>query len=119
MAKSVVALTTVAKKEDAELIAKHIVEKRLAACVTILSGATSFYHWKGKLCREEEYLLVFKTIDLKIASLEKEIASIHPYELPEFIVLTVTRGSRRYLEWIQSSVGGRFHKATESKTSRL
>jgi periplasmic divalent cation tolerance protein len=102
--KAVVCLTTVAKKRDAERIARRLVEKRLAACVNIVAGLTSHYRWRGKVCRDSEFLLVIKTLASKMKDLEREISKIHPYALPEFVVLALKGGSSRYLAWIVESV---------------
>jgi len=98
--KAVVCLTTVAKKRDAEKIAAHLVERRLAACVQIVPGLTSHYRWKGKVRRDREFLLVMKTKASKTKVLEMEMAKVHPYELPEFVVWPLKAGSARYLAWI-------------------
>src|SRR5262245_45784511 len=100
MAKCVVCLTTAGKRKDAERIARHLVAGKFAACVNVIPGLVSHYRWKGKVCRDAEFLLVMKTTASKAKRLEKEIRSIHPYELPEFVVLPITGGSPRYLKWI-------------------
>ncbi|MBI4196221.1 MAG: divalent-cation tolerance protein CutA, partial [Deltaproteobacteria bacterium] len=64
----------------------------------------SFYHWKGKLCRDRESLLVIKTTSAKVKKLERLLHQIHPYDLPEFVVLSMRGGSQRYLDWIRKSV---------------
>lgn len=104
MARAVVCLTTVGSRRDAMRLARELVRKKLAACVNVISGAVSFYHWKGKLCRDPEILLVIKTTSAKVSALERELTRLHPYDLPEFVVLPVTRGSRRYLSWLARSV---------------
>lgn len=104
MSKYVVCLTTVSKIKDAERIARVLLQKRLAACVTVVSGGLSFYRWKGKTCRDREFVLIMKTVSSKAEALERELGRIHPYELPEFVVLPVAGGSRRYLKWIRSEV---------------
>ncbi|HEX5038403.1 MAG TPA: divalent-cation tolerance protein CutA [bacterium] len=101
--KCAVCLTTVAKRRDAERIAAHLVKRRLAACVQIVPGLTSHYRWKGKVCRDAEFLLVMKTKSSKTKILEREVAKIHPYELPEFVVLPLKAGSAAYLAWIKEN----------------
>jgi periplasmic divalent cation tolerance protein len=100
----VVCLTTVATKRQAEKIARGLLEKRLVACINIIPGALSFYHWNKKLCRDSELILILKTTRSKVSALEKELHRLHPYELPEWIVLPTTGGSRRYLKWLRSEV---------------
>jgi periplasmic divalent cation tolerance protein len=100
MPNCVVCLTTVAKRKDAEKIARHLVERRFVACVNVVPGLVSHYRWKGKVCRDAEFLLMMKTTGAKAKRLEKELTKIHPYELPEFVVLPFKKGSPRYLAWI-------------------
>lgn len=102
----VVCLTTAASKRDAEKIARHLVEKKFAACVNV-SPVLSFYTWKKKLCRTSEVLLVIKTASSRARLLEVELQKIHPYELPEFVVLPIAGGSRKYFQWITGSVAKR------------
>src|SRR5260370_8010013 len=86
-------------------IARHVVSKRLAACVNIvLSPAESFYTWKGKLEKAREHLLVMKTPAKHLAALEKEVRRLHGYDVPEFIALTITEGSAEYLSWLTNNI---------------
>lgn len=93
------ALTT-CRKEDAERIAQCLVEKRLCACVNIILKMVSIYHWKGQIEREDEALLLMKTVESKKEDLLSALKEIHPYEVPEFIVLPIKWGSQDYLDWI-------------------
>jgi periplasmic divalent cation tolerance protein len=65
---------------------------------------SSHYTWKGKLELAREYLLVMKTTVKRLPQLEKEVKRLHSYEVPEFIALAITDGSRAYLSWLQQSV---------------
>ncbi len=86
-------------------IARRVVSKRLAACVNIvLSPAESFYTWKGKLERAREYLVVMKTAAKCLVNLEKEVKRLHSYDVPEFIALPITGGSKEYLSWLDDCV---------------
>lgn len=104
MTRAVICLTTVGKAKDAERLARRLVEKRLVACVNVIPGAVSHYRWKKKLCWDREWVLLMKTAASKVKALEAELRSIHPYELPEFIVLPVSGGSGAYLRWITDSL---------------
>ena len=93
-------LTTVPDEKTGQEIASLIIELKLAACVTISSSSTSLYTWKGKLCKEQEFLLYIKTLSKHYPALEKRILASHPYEVPEIIALPFTAGYKKYLDWI-------------------
>ena len=92
----VVVLTTVADVAGAERIAQSLVTERLAACVNIHGPMVSFYRWKGEIERDDERQLVIKTTRDRVDAVHARIAELHPYELPEFIVLDATGGSNEY-----------------------
>jgi len=100
----VVALSTVGKAEDAERIARALVERRLAACVNVVPGVASFYRWKGDVCRDEEWLLVVKTREEKLDALREALVALHPYELPELVALPIEAGHAPYLAWLDEGV---------------
>jgi periplasmic divalent cation tolerance protein len=81
-------------------LARTLVNERLAACVNVHSPMTSTYRWKGKVERDAERQVVIKTTRDRVAALEARLHELHPYELPEFIILTVDGGSDAYLKWI-------------------
>jgi periplasmic divalent cation tolerance protein len=95
-----VVLTTVADQATAEKLATAAVEQKVAACVNILPPMRSIYRWENKVHREEEILLLFKTTEAAIPLLAEVVREIHPYELPEFVVLDVDLTGSRYAEWI-------------------
>ena len=80
--------TTAKKKDDADEIARDLVENRLAACAQVIGPINSIYRWKGKIEEEEEWL-----------------KDIHPYEEPEILALSLVKGSRGYLTWLDQQVG--------------
>lgn len=94
--------TTVEKKEDADRIASSVVTKRVAACAQIVGPIRSTYWWKGKVEEAGEWLLMMKTRQGLYSSLEQEIRSVHPYEVPEIIALPIVAGSKPYLQWIET-----------------
>ncbi len=99
-----VVLTSVGTKEDAQRIARDIVERRLAACVQI-QPVDSVYTWKGAIHEEPEHLLVIKTRRSRLDTLQHHLRSIHPYELPEFAAFETTSVSNEYENWIVSVTG--------------
>jgi periplasmic divalent cation tolerance protein len=99
-----VALSTVATAEDAERLARSLVEKGVAACVSVVPSVVSFYRWKGAVERDAELLLVIKTEGERFPELEAALLGEHPYEVPELIALPIAAGSERYLEWLSASV---------------
>jgi periplasmic divalent cation tolerance protein len=97
-------LVTCASPLQAKLIARSIVEKRLAACVNILrSPVESHYRWNGKVEKARELLLLIKTTARKLGGLEREVKRLHSYEVPEFIVLSIAAGSKAYLDWLDEN----------------
>lgn len=99
-----IALTTTANREEADRIALALVETRLAACVNIVEGVHSVYRWKERVEQAAEVLLLIKTTEDKLSSVEQTLKTLHSYELPELVVLPVVGGSLPYLQWIQTSV---------------
>jgi periplasmic divalent cation tolerance protein len=97
-------LTTTEKKEDAERIATCLVEKRIAACVQIAGPITSIYRWKGKIESALEWQCWIKSKEVLFKEIEKTIKSVHPYEVPEIIVVPIVEGSTEYLGWLESEV---------------
>ena len=104
MSDRVVVLSTVGSAEDAARIARALVERRLAACVNVVAGVRSFYRWKGAVEEDEERLLVIKTRRDRFEALREALVALHPYELPETIVLPIDAGHAPYLTWLDESV---------------
>ena len=104
MSDRIVALSTVGTAEDAERIARALVERGLAACVNVVPGVTSIYRWKGKLETEEERLLVIKTRADGFEALRAALVAHHPYEVPVVLALPVAAGHAPYLEWLDAGV---------------
>ncbi len=96
--------TTTETKEEAKNIAQHLVGEKLAACVQILGPITSTYRWKGKVETAEEWLCLIKTREILYKEVEKAIISLHSYETPEIIAVTIIKGSPGYLNWLDAQV---------------
>ena len=97
-------MTATDRKEDAERIARLLVEMRLAGCVQILGPVTSIYRWKGKIETAAEWLCLIKSRAECYGAIERAIRSLHPYETPEILALPVAAGSRDYLEWLRGEL---------------
>jgi periplasmic divalent cation tolerance protein len=97
-------LVTAPDLKTARRLAKAALEKRLIACANLIPKIESHYWWKGKIENGAEVLMLLKTTASKLGPLEKLIVAAHPYDTPEFIVLPIARGSKRYLDWIAESV---------------
>lgn len=100
MTDKIVILSACESEEEAAKLARHLVEKRVAACVTIVPGARSFYRWQGELEDTPEWLLIIKSRRDLFAALRGEIGKIHSYEVPEMLALPVVEGSESYLAWL-------------------
>ena len=96
----VVILTTFPVDRDVEPFAKALVEERLAACVNVLPPMRSIYTWQGAIETADERQLVIKTNTDRVHELETRIKALHPYDVPEFLVISVLDGSRDYLSWV-------------------
>jgi periplasmic divalent cation tolerance protein len=103
MTDAVVVLTTVPADDRGEAIGQTLLDERLAACVSILPPMTSIYRWRGAVERETERQVIIKTTRARLPALQARLAALHPYELPEFIVLGVADGGAAYLKWIEES----------------
>jgi periplasmic divalent cation tolerance protein len=97
----VLVLSTVSDEAVADRIARSLIDERLAACVNVQSPMVSFYRWKGKTERDIERQLVIKTTRRRLGDLKQRLGELHPYELPEIVVVDVVEGSADYLEWVR------------------
>ena len=93
-------LSTAPDMKKARQLAGLLVSKRLAACVQLLPGLESHYRWKGKKETSKEVLLLIKTRASLYKKLEAAILKHHPDEVPEIVCLPISKGSKRYLDWI-------------------
>ena len=97
-------MTATDKKEDAERIARSLVEMRLAGCVQIVGPVMSIYRWKGRIETAGEWLCLIKSHKDRYGAIEEAIRSLHPYETPEIISLPIIDGSESYLNWLQGEL---------------
>lgn len=97
-------LTTAGSKEEAQRIARTLVERRMAACVNMVPQIFSVYRWEDKVQEAEEWLLLIKTTAAVFESVRAAIKELHSYELPECISIPIEEGSQTYLDWIGASV---------------
>jgi periplasmic divalent cation tolerance protein len=100
----VLVLSTVPDDVSAEALARALIEERLAACVNVQAPMVSIYRWKGTVERDSERQLVIKTTRAALPALEKRLRELHSYELPEFLVIEASGGSRAYLDWVAQQV---------------
>ena len=102
-AEFVVVLITAPSKEVGESIADALVQQKLAACVNMAAPIRSVYTWEGKVCHDEEVLLIAKTtLEVFQQDFISTVKSMHPYDVPEIIALPIISGSGDYLQWIES-----------------
>lgn len=99
----VIVLTTVPVDGDHAALARALVEERLAACVNLLPPMESIYRWEGRIDSESERQVIIKTTGDRIAALWDRVRELHPYEVPEFVVLPILDGNEAYLRWIGES----------------
>jgi periplasmic divalent cation tolerance protein len=102
-----VGLCTVPDPDAAARIAHALVEERLAACVNLIPHVRSTYRWHGKVEQTQEALLIIKTMTtVDLEKLKDRLLTLHPYDVPELLLLPVTYGLDKYLDWIAASVEG-------------
>lgn len=94
-------LTTVAAGPEAGALALALVEERFAACVHVLAPMTSVYRWRDRIEQDAEQQLVIKTTQGRLPALRTRLAELHPYQLPELIVVAIDDGSPAYLDWVR------------------
>jgi len=85
-------------------LVRELVESRLAACGNLIPGVTSVYRWKGEVHQDPECLVIFKTTTARVGELRRRAIELHPYDVPEFLTLSVVDGHPPYLEWVMGEV---------------
>ena len=101
--KGIIVFCTFPNLDEAKSIAITLVEKKLAACCTILPKVTSYYYWDSKLEESQEILIMIKTSHKCYDQLEKQIKMLHSYSVPEIISVNINQGSKAYLDWLIES----------------
>ena len=97
-------LVTTPDLKTARRLARAALAARLIACANLVPKVESHYRWQGKLERSAEVLMVMKTTPARVAALEKLIVAKHPFDTPEFVVLNLAGGAKKYLAWLAESV---------------
>lgn len=101
---AVIVLSTLPGPEKAAEIARILVEEQLCACVNLVQQVRSIYRWEGKVSEDTETLAIMKTLRSRVDALSARLVELHPYQVPEVIVLPVASGHAPYLAWIADSV---------------
>lgn len=97
-------MTTTETKEQAQSIARHLVEEKLAACVQITGAIESSYRWRGKVEITQEWLCLIKTREDLFLQVESAIKKLHSYDTPEIIAVPIVKGSKEYLSWLDDTL---------------
>lgn len=95
---------TIDKREEADMLSRLLVDKRLAACVQVVGPITSTYRWKGKVEQSEEWLCIAKSREGLFNELERVVMENHSYDVPEILAIPVTAGSKSYLKWLDEQI---------------
>lgn len=103
MTKFCTVMSTCPDKPTARKIAEKLVNEKLAACVNVVPGIESVYRWQDEVQIDNEYLLIIKTTEVLIDKAYNEVVSLHPYDVPEWVVQEIITGSKPYLDWIRSN----------------
>lgn len=106
MTDQIVVFSTCPSEEEAERLARLLVERRLAACVSVVPGVRSFYRWRGVIESSGEWLLVIKSSRGLFAPMAAALEHEHSYEVPEVLALPVVEGAANYLNWLSASLEG-------------
>ena len=93
-------ITTVTSRDEANRIKNLVMTKRLTACVSIIPGVESTYHWRDQIKENEELIMIFKSKKYRLEKLKREVLVAHSYEIPEFIAIPIVDGGLHYFSWI-------------------
>ena len=99
----VIVLTTLPADADGPAFARGLLEERLAACVNLMQPMESIYRWEGEVAQETERQVVIKTSRERVVTLWERVRELHPYDVPEFLVIPIVDGNDAYLRWVAES----------------
>jgi len=102
--KGLVVLMTTPSKEEADKIVRSLLRKRLIACGNILGPVESNFWWKRKIDKANEFLVLMKSSEKLFTRLSQTIREMHSYEVPEILALPIVKGSKPYLEWLNTAL---------------
>ena len=92
--------------DEAETVVRSLLDERLVACGNVLPGAVSLYRWQGEVHRDNEAVVILKTLRRLVPRVLERAQALHPYEVPELLVQEVVDGNRAYLQWVQQECSG-------------
>ncbi|MEM2609485.1 MAG: divalent-cation tolerance protein CutA [Candidatus Bathyarchaeia archaeon] len=101
----IIVLVTAPSKDEAEKIAKTLLEERLIACANIIGPVHSLFWWQGKIDKAQEHLIIMKTRKDLFEKICERVKALHSYQIPEIIALPITEGLKDYLKWLDESLG--------------
>ena len=104
MARPIIIFITAPKGKSSQKIARHLLKKKLAACVNIISGVSSLFWWEGKIDSAKEDLLVVKSCADRFKELISAVRQVHEYQVPEIIAFPIMSGNKAYLDWLKDTV---------------
>jgi periplasmic divalent cation tolerance protein len=99
----IVVLITAGSEAEATKISRILVEQALVACVNIIPGVRSIFHWEGKVSEEQEHLLMAKTVSQLFEQVASTVKGLHSYRVPEVIALPIQHGLPEYLSWVRDA----------------
>ncbi len=114
----IVVATSAGTEEQALDIAHALIRNRQAACVNLVPHIHSIYRWKGRVCSDEEYLLLIKTCAKNFPAVRETIQKVNTYELPEILAYRVDDASPGFTDWIQKATAGAKSKVVRPRAAR-
>lgn len=104
MTDKIVVFSTCGDEAEAQRVGRHLVEQRVAACVTLVPGARSIYWWQGKVEESSEWILIIKSSREALPKLREQLQKVHSYQVPEIVALPIVDGSQPYLDWMEREI---------------